>query len=156
MYELGGQGVALDADEAANWYRKAVFESDDPVAHLGLGRLYFSGWSSTPQNLPRSREHLLKAVDNGKPEAGIYLALMSLYGQGAGRDYRIAEQYLLAAASADFPVAYRYLAVAAFKERRYLNGLLHLLKEYRMRFKLRRQDPDHPNLWKLDRVGRNS
>jgi TPR repeat protein len=38
VYESGASGVERDQTQALYWYRKAVFESDDPIAHVGLGR----------------------------------------------------------------------------------------------------------------------
>jgi TPR repeat protein len=43
IYERGGKGVPRDMEQAIRWYREAVFEADDPVAHLGLGRAYLYG-----------------------------------------------------------------------------------------------------------------
>ncbi len=149
MYELGGQGVDIQIDEALNWYRRAVFECDDPVAHLGLGRVHFSGWGATPKNLGLAKEHLLKAFEKGKPEAGVYLGLMYLYGHGVAKDIGAAETYFIAAGNAEFPLAYRYLAIVSFLRREYRRGGAYLLRERWMRFKLWRRDRSHPNLWKL-------
>lgn len=39
LYENGGGGVTADYNEAAKWYRKAIFEIDDVDAHLRLAKM---------------------------------------------------------------------------------------------------------------------
>jgi TPR repeat protein len=148
MYELGGQGVDIDVEQALLWYRRAVFESDDPLAHLGLGRLYFAGSAVEPQNLDAARCHLEKAFAKGRPEAGIHLGLMYMHGHGVGKDVAAAERYFIAAGEADFPLAFHYLARSSFLRGDYRRCLGYLVREQRLRFRLRRQDRSHPNLWK--------
>jgi len=42
-YERGAPGVEKDQEQALRWYRRAVFQGDDPIAHLRLGRAYGNG-----------------------------------------------------------------------------------------------------------------
>ena len=47
-----------DLEEAAKWYRKSIFESDDPIAHLGLGRMYFEGSVTVKRDVDRKSTRL--------------------------------------------------------------------------------------------------
>jgi TPR repeat protein len=111
LYELGTtEGIDKNVAEAIIWYRKAVFSGDDPVAHLGLGRIYFSGCDAAGVDLTKSRTHLLKAFEGGLPQAGVYLGQMSMFGMSAPMDAEEAFRFFMAAADGRFPIAYRYLA----------------------------------------------
>lgn len=153
LYETGfGHGshtFEKKLDEAVKWYRKSVFESDDPVAHLGLGRIYYEGSATVKKDMLKAQTHLRKAYENNLPQAGIYLGAMSMFGVGVEKNLADAERFFLTAAAGDFPLAYRYLANIAASSGRFARTVEMLAKEFILSLKLRIQDRNHPNLWKM-------
>lgn len=153
LYETGfGNGAHTfekNLDEAVKWYRKSVFESDDPVAHLGLGRIYYEGSSTVKKDILKAQTHLRKAYENNLPQAGIYLGAMSMFGVGVEKNLADAERFFLVAAAGGFPLAYRYLANIAASSGRFVRTVEMLGKEFILSIKLRIQDRNHPNLWKM-------
>ena len=112
FYEQGAPGVERNTEQALYWYRRAVFEGDDPVAHLGLGRAYYNG-TGVQSDFAVALKHFQNAFRQGLLEAGIYLGLMHYRGVAVTQDLQRAEEFFSAAASADFPLAYTYLARVA-------------------------------------------
>jgi TPR repeat protein len=155
LYETGfGNGAHTfekNLDEAVKWYRKSVFESDDPVAHLGLGRIYYEGSATVKKDISKAQTHLRKAYENDLPQAGIYLGAMSMFGVGVEKNLADAERFFSTAAAAGFPLAYRYLANMAASSGRLIRTIEMLSKELILSVKLRIQDRNHPNLWKMPR-----
>lgn len=72
FYETGRIGVLKDSQQTLKWYRKAIFECDDPEAHVGIGRLYYQG-NGVEQNIARACEHWEKAYAKNSPNAALYL-----------------------------------------------------------------------------------
>jgi TPR repeat protein len=151
MYELGGIGLDRDLDEAAFWYRKAIFESDDPIAHLGMGRIYFAGTVAvaTAEDMGKAKHHLDIAFRRGLGVAGMHLGIASLFGLAGPPDLKAAKTYFEAAAAEHYPLAYRYLAYIAAQSGRYGQALRLRLREGFEWIKLKLEDPQHPNLWML-------
>lgn len=109
--EGGAEGVEKDINQALFWYHKAVFECDDPLAHLGLGRAYYNGVGEV-KNIEQARKHFEAAHSYGLPQARIYLGVMYYFGNGVERDVELAKKYLESAAAEGF--AYAYLLLARF------------------------------------------
>src|SRR4051812_19213256 len=86
LYETGGGNLERNLDEAVKWYRRSVFECDDPVAHLGLGRIYFEAAAGVEQDYEKAVHHFQKAYINKLPSAGIYLGIMFYFGMGTHKD----------------------------------------------------------------------
>lgn len=148
FYETGAVDLPKNADEAVKWYRKAVFESDDPLAHLGLGRIYYEGSTSVQQDYSKARTHLEKAFAKGLHQAGIYLGIMNMFGVDRERDLPAAEFFFLSAARAGFPVGYRYLANISASSGHFFRTIGLLCKEAILSIKLKIIDRNHPNLWR--------
>ncbi|NGZ84744.1 tetratricopeptide repeat protein [Duganella aceris] len=149
IYELGVVGVEIDTEEAVNWYRRAIFECDDPMAHLGLGRIYFSGRDSIQQDFSKSYIHLMKAYSHGLVEAGIFLGIMAMHGHAMELNWNVAEDFFINATKGRFPIAYRYLAyMAGCSGKPYLR-IWYILREFFSSSRLRISDRNHPNLWKI-------
>lgn len=152
LYETGfNNGVHIfekNLDEAVKWYRKSIFESDDPVAHLGLGRIYYEGSPTVEKDMLTAQVHLKKAYDNNLPQAGIYLGAMSMFGIGVEKNLVDAERFFSKAANGGFPLAYRYLANIAASSGKFFRTIEMLGKELILSIKLKIQDRNHPNLWK--------
>jgi TPR repeat protein len=149
FYELGAIGIEKDVDEAARWYRKAVLESDDPVAHLGLGRIYHEGSATVERNLQTAREHLMRAYDGDMSQAGIYLGQMSMFGAGVTRNLVEADRFFMVAAAGGFPIAYTYLANTAAMSGKFVRTIQMLIKGFFLTVRLKIRDRNHPNLWEL-------
>jgi TPR repeat protein len=122
IYERGGSGVPRDMEQAIRWYRKAVFEADDRVAHLGLGRAYLYG-DGVNLDYPKALEHLGKAYLAGLAEAAVYLGIMHIDGCSVPADLEQAERLLKEAAANDFVLAYQLLARIEWSRKHYLRAL---------------------------------
>lgn len=153
MYERGAPGVGKDAEQATHWYRRAVFEGDDPVAHVGLGRAHYAGIGGGP-DYASARAHFEKAAAAGIPDAAIYLGMMHYAGLGVQRDPKHAEKHFAMAAEAEYFFAYFKLARIAFDEGKYLKGIWLCLKGWIIGFKVSRKDPHDPRLVGLDSASR--
>jgi len=133
LYETGPTGIDRDMQMAVKWYRRGVFEGDDPIAHLGLGRALFHGWG-VERNRGAAKEHFEKAFAVGEAEAGLNLGFMCM----AERDVNMAKRYFKAAADAGYCFAYYMLGRIAMREgrileslRNYRTGFLEMARLYR-------------------------
>jgi TPR repeat protein len=145
IYERGGKGVARDMEQAVRWYRKAVFETDDPVAHLGLGRAHLYG-DGVDLDHGKAREHLQKAHLANLAEAAVYLGIMHIDGCAVPSDLDQAERLLKQAAAHDFVLAYQLLGRIEWSRRHYLRALLWLWRGFRGSIRVSRQDPSDRRL----------
>lgn len=127
FYELGAIGVDRNLDEAINWYRKAVFESDDPIAHLGLGRIYYEGCASAQVDMHKARLHLLRAYSRGCHQAGLQLGQIYIFGMGVEANLDEAEIYLSEAANSGVAIAFEFLASIEAKRGHGLKAVMFLL-----------------------------
>lgn len=153
LYETGYKHKSCvfekNNDLAIKWYLRAIEEENDPLAHLGLGRICCERDPNSLDDILNARKHLQFAYDNNLAQAGIYLGMMSMFGKGVERNLSDAEEYFLRAASAGFPIAYRYLANIAADSGRLLRTIEMLIKEAFFTIKLKMIDRDHPNLWTI-------
>jgi len=90
LLELAPPGVQRDIDGAMRWYRKAIFESDDPNAHFALARLYWNG-TDIPTDYVKAHQHAQKALAAREPyrlaehyRPMAYVMLGSMYSNGLG------------------------------------------------------------------------
>jgi TPR repeat protein len=142
-YEAGRIGVERDTQQALYWYRKAVFECDDPQAHVGLGRMYYDA-IGVPRNVLKACEHWEKAYAKQSPDAALYLGLVYYRGFGVGKDIQRAKVYFEFAAQAEYYYAYAHLAYIAFNKYHFIKGVKLLLKGYILInkiMKINRADP---------------
>lgn len=127
IYELGFLNgeyhFRQDWLEAVNWYSKSLAESNDPLAHLGLGRIYYAGNELIARDLQKAREHFGRALAGKMPEAGVYLGYMSMVGLGTEKDLTEATRCLEIAADSRISAAYRYLAVTAASTGQFLKAM---------------------------------
>ena len=86
----------------------AILESDelaeDGDAQLLLGQIYYrahKAMTGVSRSYPKSRKHLLKALELGNSEAANELADMYYFGYGVKENYKKAESYWMQAAAAD-------------------------------------------------------
>lgn len=145
VYERGTDAVPADIQEALYWYRKAVFEGDDPVAHVGLGRAYYNG-KGVQRDLGQALKHFERANAYDLPQAKIYLGLMYYRGAVVQKDVKIAESFFSEAASAGFPVAYAYLARIAFFRAKLIRAARLFLKGTMLGIRIAKNDPTDPKL----------
>ena len=145
IYERGAKGIDKDPAQALQWYRRALFDGDDPVAHMGLGRAYYSG-VGTERDYRAARKHLDKALADGIPDAAIYLGMIYYGSLDVSQDKERAKKYFLIAANAEYFFAYFKLARIAFDERNYIKGLWLSLKGWFLGFKISRLNPNDPRL----------
>ena len=150
IYETGANGVEKDIQKALYWYRKAVFEGDDPIAHVGLGRAYYLG-IGIEQNLTSALGHFERAFSHGSIEAALYLGVMYHRGDAVERDSRRAKQYLRIAAAKEYYYAYAELARVAFDEKRFLNGIYVLAKSLFLGIRISLKNSHDPRLLGIER-----
>ncbi len=65
IYETGSAGVAQDAGQAVDWYKKAV-KQDDNVGEWLLGRAYLTG-AGVPRDLEQAASALKKSATHNDP-----------------------------------------------------------------------------------------
>jgi TPR repeat protein len=145
LYELGAKGVQKDVEKALYWYRKAVYEGDDPVGHVGLGRAHYEGVGAK-QDFAAALKHFEKAYAHGLPDAAIYLGMMYHSGLGTARNLGKAKACFDLAASQDYFYAYIKLARIAFEENRYIRGLNLWLKGLLLGLRLAKGKAQDPRL----------
>jgi TPR repeat protein len=149
LYERGAIGVEKDTQQALHWYRKAVFDGDDAVAHVGLGRAYYTG-TGVERDFIAALEHFRKAFASNLPEAAIYLGLMYYRGTGVQRNVQRAEEYFFVAAKANYPAAYSYLARIALDRGRLFKAVKLFVKGAILGVRVARKDTDDPRLLGID------
>ncbi len=145
IYERGGKGVARDMEQAIRWYRKAVFETDDSVAHLGLGRAYLYG-DGVELDYAKALEHLRKAHLANLAEAAVYLGIMHIDGCGVATDLDHAERLLEEAAADNFVLAHQLLGRIKWSRKHYLQALLWLWRGFSASLRVSKQDPSDRRL----------
>jgi len=149
LYERGEKGVPKDIEEALRWYRKAVFELDDPIAHVGLGRIYFTG-IDVERDIPLALKHFEKAYSRRLPEAAICLGIIYYNGIGIEKDINRAENYFKVAAEENYLFAISKLARISFDKKNYIKGTLLLLKSVILAERIARRDPDDLRLFGIN------
>jgi uncharacterized protein len=145
LYERGADGVEKDMEKALYWYRKAVFEGDDPLAHVGLGRAYLTGVGA-PRQLEVARTHFEKAERKDQPEGALYLGMIYYQGLGVPKDLDRARTHLKKAAAADYCYAFIPLALIAFREGSIFEAIKLYLRGRRRALDIAREDPHDDRL----------
>jgi len=145
LYERGATGVEPNVEQAIYWYRKAVFECDDPIGHLGLGRAYYTG-IGLQQNFQEAQSHFKKAHTLGLPDAAVYLGLMFSRGHGVVRDLGQAETYFRFAADQSYFVAFYLLANIAFKRGNLIRAARLFLRGWSLARRILRTEPSDSRL----------
>lgn len=114
VYAQGSPSLSKNPVAAARWYRRAIFESDDSHAHLGLGKLLFDGALGEPR-YEAAMEHFKKAREADEPMAAFYIGYIFHFGLGGvSRDVCRAEEEYRVAADKGVPEAFAYLARLQF------------------------------------------
>ncbi len=91
QYYLGksydhGEGVPVDYNEAAKWYRKSA-EQGDPDGQSGLGVLYANG-QGVPGDYSKALEWVNKSVAQGSANGQFSLGMMHRWGIGIPEDFK--------------------------------------------------------------------
>ncbi len=131
--------------QALYWYKKAIFECDDPEAHVGLGRLYYQG-DGVERNVIKACEHWKKAYAKSSHDAALYLGIAYSNGVGFSQDIQRAKIYLEEAAKSEYFFAYGKLARIAFDENNFIKGITLLIKGYLLGKKIAKINPVDPRL----------
>jgi TPR repeat protein len=143
IYELGGKSVSRDFNEALRWYGRAVKETDDPNAHLGIGRILYN-LPGVERDDERALHHLVKA--GGHPAALMLRGLMHQLGRGTAIDLEKARSFYEQAARAGYLMPLTLLGRLEEAEGRYWRGLFLRLKAGVIGFKIARKNPKDPRL----------
>ena len=145
LYEGGAKGVTKSQDQALYWYRKAVFELDDSLGHLGLGRAYYDG-IGVPQDLEKATQHFEAAFHKGQPEGALFLGVMHYLGMGVARDFERAREYLETAAEGGYCYAYVPLSRLRLRRGRLIEAFRLWVRGIRLANQIRREDRWDPRL----------
>lgn len=112
-YEKKGYGRRDGSWERAfERYREAVDRSDDPVAHLGLTRMYYFGLSVAP-DYKMAYMHAARAEPTRQPIAAIFLGEMLLNGLGVAQDISRSVEFFGMAAKSGYAFGWIGLARCA-------------------------------------------
>ena len=145
LYEGGAKRIEKSQDQALYWYRRAVFELDDPLGHLGLGRAYYDG-IGVPQDLEKAKEHFERALRKGQSEGALFLGVMYYLGMGVPPDLERARKYLETAAADGYCYAYVPLSRIWFRRGRLIRGVRLWVRGIRLASQIRREDRSDPRL----------
>jgi TPR repeat protein len=145
LYERGAEGVEKDLAKALFWYRRSVFEADDPLGHIGLGRAYLAG-SGVPKDWDIARTHFEKASIKNHPEGALYVGMIHYQGLGVPKDMERARTYLEKAASGGYCFAFIPLALIAFRKGRIVQAVKLYMEGRRRAHEIARQDPNDDRL----------
>lgn len=94
---MAGRGVAVDADEAADWFRLASLRGH-PKAQYFLGGMYSGGFESLRRDDGRAAELYLRAAEQGLAAAQFRLGVVYESGRGVREDRREALRWYTLAA----------------------------------------------------------
>ena len=108
QYELGrmyctGEGVALDDEKAADWFRKSA-EQGDAYAQNAIGLGYLNG-QGVAKNYEKAVDWFRKSAEQGNRMGQSYLADMYLNGHGVAKDDEIAARWYRMSAEQGFVAA---------------------------------------------------
>lgn len=154
LYEMGGNGVEKNHEEALFWYRKAVFEADDPNAHFALARLYFNG-RELQQDYEKAFMHASKAIsckaplqlaDHYKPMAYAMLAFLYMKGLGTEKNINKAREVLVRGCDEGFVWSMLMLSSLELRRGRFLKWLKLRLKAGQLFAEISKKDLDDPRL----------
>jgi TPR repeat protein len=120
LYELGTIDGSPSFEEAAKWYRKAVFSVDDPKAHLGLARMLFNRQLQGNDNDEAFVRHAFAAAGGGESLALLLLGLAYEGGRLGVLDKKKAAFYYERAALEGLILAERRLIRLALDSHQYL------------------------------------
>ena len=127
IYELGGDGIEQDFDEALRCYRKAAFEDGNEAAFAALGRLYFFG-RGVERDFDKAFEYYGKILSNRDPVVLLMYGHRYHAGLGAEVDTNKAREYYEEAADKGNVYAIVALGVLEKEEGNFIRGILLKLK----------------------------
>jgi TPR repeat protein len=125
LIEMGGTSIPGQAGKAHYWYRRAIAEIDDEIAHAGLGRLYFNG-SMGDRDFNKAFFHCTRAPND--PHCWILLGAMYHRGNGVGMDLTKARQYYQRAIQLGYVLPLQYLGRLEVENGNLIKGLLMRLR----------------------------
>ena len=159
LLELGGAGVQRDLERALYWYRRAVFESDDPNAHFALARLFFNG-TEVERDYEKAHYHADKALaakppyqlaDQYRGMAYVMQGFIYANGQSVIKDLSKARAILTEGASAGYIWPMFELSALELKRWHIVKWIALRVKAAKTAAALLAKNPDDPKL-----VGLNS
>ena len=119
LHELGAIDGTPNFEEAAKWYRKAIFSVDDPKAHLGMARMLFNRQLQVSHDGESFSRHALAAAARGETLAKLFLGLAYEGGCFGTIDKEKAAAYYEQAALEGMILAERRLVRLALDSGRY-------------------------------------
>lgn len=117
IYELGGHGVDQDYALAREWYEKAIQRTDDPLAYLALGYMYFTG-RGVSENLGTAYYYFSQLEHDANPNALFALGYMNEFGFGVPMNKNAALNFYQSAIDNGHIYAYTRYGLLSIKLRR--------------------------------------
>ena len=146
IYEAGGGNVDKDAEQAVKWFQKALEFSEDPVAHVGLGRAYYYSLGGLRKDYERALFHFNRAFETDLPEAALYMGILAYEGVAIEKNTLKAKKYFKQSASHGYCLSYVYLARLAFFNKQFIKALFSFFRAYLMAWNIGRKDPSDRRL----------
>jgi TPR repeat protein len=120
LYELGGIGIPREPGKAVYWYRRAVAEIDDEIAHAGLGRMYYNGVDGE-KDFAKAFFHCTRAPND--PISWVLLGAMYHGGTAVGKDLDKARQYYARAIGLGYLLPLQFLGQLEMQSGHFFKGL---------------------------------
>jgi TPR repeat protein len=146
LYELGVVTVGADFEEAAKWYRKAVFEVGDPKANLALARMYFNRQLKADNALAVFERHAIDAAERGESLGWLMLGLAYEGNRFGTPDRQRAIEYYKRASSAGLVLAERRLAGMAWHAQQFASAVHGFASSLWKTFRYSIRNPNDPRL----------
>uniref|UniRef100_A0A0G4GXF5 Uncharacterized protein n=1 Tax=Chromera velia CCMP2878 TaxID=1169474 RepID=A0A0G4GXF5_9ALVE len=83
-----GLGVEKNRENAFRRFKEAVDKHEDPLAHNGLGYLYFHGFGDTPRDVEKAFAHFNESAQGGNADGAFNLASLYLTGTGTAQSFQ--------------------------------------------------------------------
>jgi hypothetical protein len=129
-----------DMSLAMNFYRKAIIEGDDPLAHLAMARNYVRG-NGVSVDYEKAHMHLKRALAADLPEARIYWGILQYLAIGCPRDVAAAKVCFELAASRGYFYAYGLIARLQFADGAVFRGIATILRGWKVGITTQRTNP---------------
>lgn len=151
IFENGGGGVTADYNEAAKWYRKAIFEIDDVDAHLRLAKMCLGRRLIVDDLEGVVVKHASAVGEKGLAIGWFLLGLAYELGSFGTKDRCKASKYFQVATAQGLIAGKRGLARLAFSSGHLIAGISLLLGAVWDTFVIARRNPSDKRLEGLQR-----
>lgn len=139
-------GISQDLNAARSWYMRAIEESGDIYAYIGLARLALNGYRDAG-TLSDAVEYLEIAVNGNNPIALTILGSLYHAGNIVPQNLNRASELYAMAIVQGYVLPMAYMAKLKWEQGHFLTALRLRFKVMWEAFKLARNDLSDPRLW---------